>query len=399
MFRNHLEGPYLDWHVGDFIEVDAAGNGLTLVKTDVYRKISETVGGPWYSTSYTSFKGGTMSSANNTEDLYFYWKAKQAGFKVWVDTSIQAYHYEKNQGILYGAPNNAPQMNPAWAILPPGTKKIADLGSGPVSPYMKEDGTVISFDIREEVKPSVVCDLKKIPVPDQEFDIVFSSHTLEHFSWAKVDKILEEWSRILKVGGELRLIVPNLRFVARRLLEDRIVPTDLWVLYGEQDYPKNFHATGFTPNMLKSLVTSMGIYDNIEVKEGDVTREEAHPDAWNLELRATKVRHKEVENITPDYIESPPPTDNWWPMKLHQQYNERPLTPDELTADKLKWMSVKPEGTMNPNMELFAPGQTFDNTHQGEEVVEEVKKKSPRKKKNSDVEAIEKIIENLGKET
>jgi hypothetical protein len=86
-------------------------------------------------------------------------------------------------------------------------------------------------------------------------------------------------------------------------------------------------------------------------------------------------------------------------MKLHQQYNERPLTPDELTADKLKWMSVKPEGTMNPNMELFAPGQTFDNTHQGEEVVEEVKKKSPRKKKNSDVEAIEKIIENLGKET
>jgi hypothetical protein len=176
LFRNHLEGPYLDWHVGDLIEIDAAGNGLTLVKTDVYRKIAEMDGvpGKWYSTEYTSFKQATQSPSNNTEDLYFYWKAKKAGFKVWADTSIQAFHYEKNTQVLYGPAPNAPQMNPAWEIKAPGEKLIADIGSGPISPYMVEEGKVVSFDIREEVKPDVICDVRKLPTPDETFDIVFS---------------------------------------------------------------------------------------------------------------------------------------------------------------------------------------------------------------------------------
>ena len=38
LFRGHLDGPYYDWHKGDLIEIDAAGSGLTLVKTDVYRR-------------------------------------------------------------------------------------------------------------------------------------------------------------------------------------------------------------------------------------------------------------------------------------------------------------------------------------------------------------------------
>lgn len=354
LFRNHLEGPYLDWHVGDFIEIDAAGNGLTLVKTDVYRKISETLGGPWYSTEYTSFKQATQSPSNNTEDLYFYWKAKKAGFKVWADTSIQAFHYEKNSQILYGPPANAPQMNPAWEIKAPGKKLIADIGSGPISPYMLEEGKVVSFDIREELKPDVVCDVRKLPVEDQKFDIVFSSHTLEHFAWGKVDKILKEWSRVLKVGGELRLVVPNLRYVGQRLLDDNLIPTDMWVLYGEQDYPKNFHAAGFTPKVLKALVESLGIYEDIQIKEGNVFGP-PHPDSWNLQLKAKKARHLTVDNITPDYIDPPKSESVWWPVKTHQVYNERPMTPEEIIGDKLKWMSTPTDNvTENPDLDLFA---------------------------------------------
>lgn len=337
LFRNHLEGPYWDWHVGDFIEVDAAGMGLTLVKTDVYRKISETVGGPWYSTEYSSFKSATSSPANNTEDLYFYWKARKAGFKIWADTSIQAYHYEKNSQVLYAMPPNAPQGNPAWAIKPPGTKMIADIGSGPVSPYMLDEGKVVSFDIREESKPDVVCDVRRIPVPDQTFDIVFSSHVLEHFGWSGIEKVLKEWCRLLKVGGELRLVVPNLRYVAQRLLDDSVNPTDFWVLYGEQDYAKNFHAMGFTPKILKALVESLGIFEDIQIHEGDVNGP-PDPSSWNLQVKATKVRHPVIDNITPDWVEGAPQDPIMWPVRLFQNYNERPLSPEELTADKLKWL-------------------------------------------------------------
>lgn len=354
LFRNHLEGPYWDWHVGDFIEIDAAGSGLTLVKTDVYRKIRDEIGGPWYSTEYSSFQGVSSSPSNNTEDLYFYWKARKAGYKIWADTSIQAFHYEKNSQVLYAMPPNAPQGNVAWAIHPPGDKLIADIGSGPVSPYMLDEGKVVSFDIREDVHPDVVCDVRRLPVPDQTFDIVFSSHTLEHFGWTSVDKVLKEWGRVLKVGGELRIVVPNLRHVAQRLVDDKPWPTDMWVLYGEQDYPKNFHAMGFTPNILKSLVESMGIYEDIQIREGNVEGG-PQPDSWNLQVKATKVKHPVIDNITPDWVDAPKQDPMMWPIRLYQQYNARPMTPEEVIGDKLKWLKHS-DIEQSKDLDVFSPG-------------------------------------------
>jgi predicted SAM-dependent methyltransferase len=359
LFRNHLEGPYLDWHIGDLIEIDAAGNGLTLVKTDVYRKIQKELGGPWYSTEYGSFVGVDKSPSNNTEDLYFYWKARKVGYQVWADTSIQAWHYEKNSQTLYGMPPNAPQANPAWKVNPKGDKLIADIGSGPISPYM-EEGKVVSFDIREDVKPDVVCDVRHLPVEDQTFDIVFSSHTLEHFGWSGIQKVIKEWSRVLKVGGELRLVVPNLRHVAQRMLDDTMIPTDLWVLYGEQDYPKNFHAAGFTPNILKSLVESLGIYDDIQVKEGDFQGPPT-PDSWNLQLKATKVRHPKVDNITPEDIVAGTAKGEGWPVRLFQTYNERPMTPEEVIGDRLKWLRTGEEIIQKPDLDNFNPNPSASN--------------------------------------
>lgn len=349
LFRGHLEGPYWDWHVGDLIEIDAAGNGLTLVKTDVYRKMSEELGGPWYSTDYLSFAGVEGPSApNNTEDLYFYWKAKKLGYKVWADTSVQAYHYDKIGGGLYGMPPNAPQARVAWDIDgtrradldPPvngeGDKLIADIGSGPVSPYMRDEGHVVSFDIREDSKPDVVCDVRNLPVPNETFDIVFSSHTLEHFPWRSVDSVLKEWSRVLKVGGELRLVVPNLRHVGQRLVDDILLPEDMWVMYGEQDYPKNFHSVGFTPNLIKALVESLGIYENVETKESPTVGGPSGADQWNLYCKATKVRHPKTENITPEDIDPSPSAAAWWPIRRFDLHTERPMTQDEIAADTAK---------------------------------------------------------------
>jgi len=337
LFRGHLEGPYWDWHVGDLIEIDAAGNGLTLVKTDVYRKMQKEIGGPWYSVEYGSFPD-TINTlpVGNTEDLYFYWKAKKAGYKIWADTSIQAYHYDKYSNVLFGMPGNAPQAHAEWEIKPAGEKLIADLGAGPATSqlYMRDEGHVVTFDIREELKPSVVCDLRKLPVPDETFDIVYSSHTLEHFSYLSIQTVLKEWLRVLKVGGELRLVVPNLKHVGIRLAKDELRITDMWVLYGEQDYPKNFHAAGFTPKMLQALAESVGNLTDIEVSEHD-TFSEGGPNAlnWSLQLRAIKSFSPPQDNIAPDDRVKSPPDPAWWPVANDLQYNNRPLTPEEIEAD------------------------------------------------------------------
>lgn len=360
LFRGHLEGPYWNWHVGDLIEIDAAGNGLTLVKTDVYRKISETIGGPWYSTDYSSFKDMKAAAHNNTEDLYFYWKAKQAGYKVWADTSVQALHYEKFNQVTYGMPPYAPQAIPGWEIKPEGSKLIADIGAGPVSPYMRDEGHVVTFDIREDIKPDVICDVRYLPVPDETFDIVFSSHTLEHFGWVGVEKVLKEWARVLKVGGELRIVVPNLRHVAQRLLDDAIVPTDMWVLYGEQDYAKNFHAVGFTPSIIRRLVEQVGGFDNIQVNEGDYQSQNG-PNSWNLELRATKISHPEQVNITPEWVDKAPDVNNVIPMRLFDSVTERPITVEEELADRA-WISEESEATAKRKEEVIAAANIVRST-------------------------------------
>lgn len=341
LFRGHLEGPYWDWHVGDFIEIDAAGNGLTLVKTDVYRKIQKELGEPWYSVDYASFPGLTKGGANNTEDLYFYWKARQAGYKIYADTSVQGMHYDSTNKVFYYGPAYAPQMNPAWEIKPAGSKLIADIGSGPQSPYMMDEGKVVSFDIREEVKPDVVCDVRYLPCADETFDIVYSSHVLEHFPWTGADKVLKEWVRVLKVGGELRLVVPNLKSVGQRLADDNIWPTDLQVLYGEQEYVKNFHAGGFTPKTLTSLVESIKtatgepVFEDIQVKES-ADFNGPPPESWNLQLKAKKVRDSSTqENISPADALSVPPKSQLWPMRVFDAPKDR--TAEELLA-QTEWL-------------------------------------------------------------
>lgn len=388
LFRNHLEGPYYNWHVGDLIEIDAAGMGLTLVKTDVYRKMSKELGGPWYSVEYGSFKNNNQIPYNNTEDLYFYWKARKLGYQVWADTSIQALHFDKSNEVLYGMPTNAPQASPSWEIKrpEPGKEKlIADLGSGPVTPYMLDEGTVVSFDIREELRPDVVCDVRFLPVPNETFDIVFSSHTLEHFGWATVDKVLKEWTRVLKVGGELRLVVPNLRHIAQRLIADEMVPTDFWILYGEQDYKKNFHAAGFTPKVLRGLVQSMGVYEDIQIKEGDVFGPPGIT-SWNLQLKATKVKNHEIENTAPDYLEPSPPNNVMWPMRIYDTHNERPLTPEEIMADTLKWYPVKTDAERE---QIIAKSKEYPVTAMDRAVFhlpdppEEVKPKTVRRRRGT----------------
>jgi predicted SAM-dependent methyltransferase len=56
------------------------------------------------------------------------------------------------------------------------------------------------------------CDARiKIPLPNESVDNVYCSHTLEHFSFQEADLVLKEFMRVLKPGGGVRIIVPNLR--------------------------------------------------------------------------------------------------------------------------------------------------------------------------------------------
>jgi predicted SAM-dependent methyltransferase len=61
--------------------------------------------------------------------------------------------------------------------------------------------------------------LKGIPFPDNEFDVVYHSHLLEHFPKNRAETFIRECLRVLKPGGIIRIAVPDLEDIARLYLE------------------------------------------------------------------------------------------------------------------------------------------------------------------------------------
>lgn len=60
--------------------------------------------------------------------------------------------------------------------------------------------------------------LKGIPFPDSSFDVVYNSHALEHFV-VGARNLVSECFRALKIGGVIRLAVPDLEILAREYLK------------------------------------------------------------------------------------------------------------------------------------------------------------------------------------
>lgn len=63
----------------------------------------------------------------------------------------------------------------------------------------------------------VTCDLRKrLPYADSTIDYVYTSHFLEHLSQSAAQKLLVEVFRVMKPGGLLRVVVPDLAIAVRQ---------------------------------------------------------------------------------------------------------------------------------------------------------------------------------------
>lgn len=120
----------------------------------------------------------------------------------------------------------------------------------------------INVDIRKEVDPDLVWDMERTPYPfpDESAEEILMKDSLEHVSWRKVEDVIRECHRILKRGGVLRIQVPDLVAIAKKVILLGSYDWDqisYWV-YGGQDYPENTHKSGFTISTLKRLLERHG---------------------------------------------------------------------------------------------------------------------------------------------
>jgi predicted SAM-dependent methyltransferase len=104
--------------------------------------------------------------------------------------------------------------------------------------------------------------ITKLSFRDNEVDLIYSSHTLEYFNREEVIDILREWKRVLKVGGVLRLAVPDFAAMVDLYLNSKDYELDSFLgpLYGKIQMRNTtiYHKTTYDFVSLKKVLENVG---------------------------------------------------------------------------------------------------------------------------------------------
>ena len=138
---------------------------------------------------------------------------------------------------------------------------------------------------------------KKFPWADSSIDIVYSSHTLEHFSKEHGRRFIHECHRVLRNNGILRIVVPDLRQFVDEYIEGLIHADDfvekLGVLYDETS------DNGFKRRLSPILqFPHKCMYDSERLIEvfGEIGFEASSRSAFNSDIE--EIRQVELEDRT-----------------------------------------------------------------------------------------------------
>jgi SAM-dependent methyltransferase len=122
-----------------------------------------------------------------------------------------------------------------------------------------------NIDVRPGENVDLVADFEKpLPLESNQFDGVFSKFAAEHISWRTVDGWFAETHRILKPGGVLVLVVPNL--LEQMRLNVELGDRGEWEwdngvacrIFGDCDYPQNSHRAGWSPEAIARALRGVG---------------------------------------------------------------------------------------------------------------------------------------------
>jgi len=138
-------------------------------------------------------------------------------------------------------------------------------------------------------------DILNLPHENNSVDLIYASHVIEYFDREEVKDVLKEWIRVLKIGGILRLAVPDFKSMASLYVEcDYPLEKFLGPLYGKMsmDDETIYHKTVYDFESLTSLLDDLGMKDVVEYdwKETEHSEFDDHSQAY--------IPHMDKENGT-----------------------------------------------------------------------------------------------------
>jgi predicted SAM-dependent methyltransferase len=129
----------------------------------------------------------------------------------------------------------------------------------------------VSLDIDARCNPDIVESMVDMHcIPDNSFDAIYTSHTLEHLYPHDVRRCLTNFNRILRPGGIVMVIVPDLECVQPDekfvYMSESGPISGLDMYYGHhalvEENPHMAHHCGFVSSTLKAVMESCDL--NVE---------------------------------------------------------------------------------------------------------------------------------------
>jgi len=294
-------GPFWDFTIGDILTTEQQGitsvhMGLTLIRTSLFFKMKEkgVADGdlkPFFFTrnEKTISDNGALFTRRGTEDIFFCNLAREVDCKIMVDTSVLAPHIDKATGQTYSMSQDAPAVKRArWLPQLQGgagkeknEKKALDIGCGDClgnAAREWEGHKTYTLDIRgnlgkhKDQRPDYIQDTRQFNLPDNHFDLVASSHHLEHIEREHQERVWKEMFRILKPGGYMEHIVPDITWAAQHIYDgtykkgEHLMHSVFNVLWGAQgmhgyEAKYNLHYFGYTKDIAEEFCKMVGLVD------------------------------------------------------------------------------------------------------------------------------------------
>jgi predicted SAM-dependent methyltransferase len=156
--------------------------------------------------------------------------------------------------------------------------------------------------------PILYANARRIPHASGTVDVIYSSHMIEHLARDDAWSFLVECHRVLRPGGRLRLVVPDLHLLAHQYLErgdadnflghlqfETVRPAGLlsklkWLLFGGRG-----HHWMYDTRSLGALLEEAG-FAEVETMQPGQTR---IPDPGGLDLRERQIDSAYLEAVRP----------------------------------------------------------------------------------------------------
>jgi predicted nucleic acid-binding Zn-ribbon protein len=118
----------------------------------------------------------------------------------------------------------------------------------------------INVDFRPLSHVDVVADVRVLPFEPESVAGIEAAHLVEHFRQYEMQhRILPYWRSLLRPGGTLRIICPNLAEIIARSASGRLALDEVKdLLFGGQEYEGNDHFAMYWPESLQQMLTAAG---------------------------------------------------------------------------------------------------------------------------------------------